>query len=489
MNSIRLRSLAVAMLLLGLLLALAPASLATPPAQDADTGLSVSNAKLELTLAPGKSYVHSMVVALGAKAQPLDLTVEARGFGMSLQGSFLALPADQDRSPQSARRFITKIDQPSFRLEPGRAHPVNVTIELPADAGTDPRYAIIYIASQPVSTGNAVANILAASVPVVITPTGAQVRNTGSITDLKVNATGAGAPIEVLTTVRNTGNLHFKVRSEATIIDPRGQPVATVRSPLSGTSIIPTFAQQLRAAYAVLDRPQGLPAGAYTVDVKVSREDGTLLDSRRGSFAIDRPYRPLPDIDESDLVIVSYRDQEPGVVDAKAKAGVEIAFTGTGKVTGQVAVGKYRQAPAAPPPLASARAEGGMGTAGLTFVGAQVDGFRQGTAQVRVRYSDANLAGANPNSLFLAYRANDHWTKLDNLAVFSGASIVQGELPVHLLAQGAVIALAGESPAGTGQAGGMLGLTWPVAVGIVAGGVVVGLFIGLLALRGRRQGA
>ena len=56
------------------------------------------------------------------------------------------------------------------------------------------------------------------------------------------------------------------------------------------------------------------------------------------------------------------------------------------------------------------------------------------------------LAGADPYSLYLTYRAGDHWRKLDKLAVFTGAGTVQGEMPVNLLTKCAVIALAGGSP-------------------------------------------
>jgi hypothetical protein len=474
--------LVTALLLAMAAVALAPVARAMRPSQDG-SGLSVSNAKLELTLPPGQSYVHNMVVALGPQAQPLDITVEPRGFGESLEGSFMPLAADQDTSPYSARTFVTAIDNPSFRLEPGGSQPVSVTFTLPADAGPDPRYAIIFIASEPVSTGTAVANIIAASVPVVITPAGAEIRHTGTISDLKVNAGNAGEPLEIVATVKNTGNHHYRALSQAVLLDASGQTVATVTSPPASTSIIPTYTQQLKATYAALDRPEGLPAGNYTASVKATLEDGTLLDSRETAFVIAQPFRPLPEIPLEDLVIVSYRDEVPGIVDARAKAGVEIAFSDTGKVTGQVAVGKYRQEPSGSPAFSAPVADGGLGTTALKYIGAQVSGFDQGVAQFTVLYTPAELAGADPNSLYLAYRSGDYWRKLDKLAVFSGAGTVQGEIAVNQLTKGAVIALAGgiaAEPAATGST-----MILPIAGGIAVLGVVLALAAGVLL--GRRK--
>jgi hypothetical protein len=187
------------------------------------------------------------------------------------------------------------------------------------------------------------------------------------------------------------------------------------------------------------------------------------------------------------LVIVSFNNELPGMVDARAKAGVQITFRDTDLVTGQVAVGKYRQEPPGEPGLSAPVADGGMGTPGLSYIGAQVDGFSQGTAEFKVFYSDVDLAGANPNSLYLVYRAGDYWRKLDNLAVYTGVGAVQGELPVRVLNSATVISLAGDAPAAAPQVVAVpKPELWPMAAGIAAGGLVAGLLIALFVARGRR---
>ena len=97
------------------------------------------------------------------------------------------------------------------------------------------------------------------------------------------------------------------------------------------------------------------------------------------------------------------------------------------------------------------------------------------------------LAGADPYSLYLTYRAGDHWRKLDKLAVFTGAGTVQGEMPVNLLTKCAVIALAGGSPAKTPPASS--GMILLIAGDIVAAGVLLALAAGILIVRNRRHAA
>jgi hypothetical protein len=479
---------ALVLLILSLMAALAPltpgnpsVALAAPATQSGDTGLQVSGALLDLSAKPGQVYVHNMVVSSGTKAPPMDVTVEALGFGESPSGSFQGLPADQDKSPYSARTMITKIDKPAFHLDPGQAVPVNATITVPADIGTDTRYAVIYIHSQPVAAGEGVSQILATTVPVVITPPNAQLNRTGSITDFKVSPVEAGKPIEVLTSVQNTGNRHFKVQGKVIISDAAGQAISTLPLPLTGTSIFPTFVRQLRATYSPLERAGGLPAGNYTAEVQITREDGSPVDGKSTTFVVPQGYRPLPGIPEDQLVTFSFKDQEPGMVDASAKADMQITFEATGKVTGTVAAGKYPQEPAGTPRFADRPGDGGAGGTGVKFLGAQVDGFSQGTAHFKVFYRPNELGSANPNSLFLAYRDGNTWTKLANLAVQTGAQAVLGDLPVSVLAKGPVIALGSDNGGAAPPAPGLpIG---PAALAAIGGIAVIGMGLGVVIAR------
>lgn len=321
--------------------------------------------------------------------------------------------------------------------------PVDATITVPKNLGSNTRYAIIYIHSQPVDQGQGVSQILAASVPVVITPAGAQLDQTGKITELKVNPVEAGQPIEILATVQNTGNRHYKVKGEATISDLTGQVVANLSVPLTVTSIIPTYSQQLQATYTALDRPQGLAPGKYTVEMKATQEDGTVVDTKQTTFDVSAAFQMCPGVDESHMAVYSFNDQEPGTINASNKTGVNVTFENTGKVTGKVEICAYSQEPVGTPHFVDQLDAGGAGVTAIKFVSVRVDGFNQGVAHLAVHYQPDEIGSIDSNSLILAYKDNNVWRKLDNLMVQTGAELVVGDQQVAVLVNGPLIGLGG----------------------------------------------
>ena len=466
--------------LLLLYLGLPATSLAAPFAQTGDNGLQISGAIVNIAMKPGQTYVHHMVVGSGQHAPPLDIQITANGFGENLSGSFVPLSSDQDHSPYSARAFITAIDKPAFHLNPGDSVPVDVTIVAPADLGANTRYALIYISSQPVGNGSGVGQVLAASVPVVITPEAAQFNRTGQIKAIAVKPVLAGQPIVVSATVANTGNRHYKVQGQVVILDNSGRTVATVPIGLTTTSIIPTFEQQLTVSYSALDQPQGLAAGNYTANVTLVMEDGTPLDAKQATFQVTQPYKLCSDVDASHRLLTSFNGQVPAAIRGQGKTDVDLTLQNTGAVTGYAAICQYAHEPAGTPPFDASLDAGGTGAAGFKFALIGVEGFNQGVAQVAVHYQPGELGTVNPNSLFLAYRDGANWHKLDNLSVQTGAGLVLGELPVAVLTKGQLVALGGGAQAAVPPAAAPDWLSyWPIAAGglllalLLFGGVVL----------------
>jgi hypothetical protein len=441
--------------------------------------LLVNNAKLELAATPGQVYVHKMQVGIGATSPAMDVQVTVNGFGQTPDGAFQPLPPEQDHNPTSARSFITQIDKPSFHLEPGTAVPLAATITVPPDVGNHAYYATLYIHSTPIGQGGGVAQILAVVVPIVITPAGAQLNRTGTLADLQVGPVVAGKPIDIVATVQNTGNYHFKVKGEVTITGPAGQAVAVLPIELTTTSIIPSFTRALRVSYAALDQPKGLAPGTYTVAAKVAREDGELIGTRQTTFQVAGSYQVCPGTDDSHVLVKDFKNQDPGTIDARAQADVMITFEGTGNVTGQVAVCGYAQEPTINPRFSGDVQSGGTGNTGLKFASVRVSGFGEGVAHVAFHYNSQDLGAANPNSLFTAYLAQNFWRKLDNLVLQSGAQLVLGDMPVQAMKDGSYIAMAVDTASQPAVS------TLPPAVliaGIALGGVLI-LAIGFVIVR------
>ncbi|HVN54956.1 MAG TPA: hypothetical protein VMT46_11550 [Anaerolineaceae bacterium] len=459
-------------------------------------GLGVNNAILNLAAQPDQVYTHQMLVSSGAGAPPMDITVDAMGFGEGLNGEFIPLPAESDQSPYSARTWIKSFNKTSFHLDPGSQVEIDATVNLPHDLGSDTRYAIIYIHSAPVSAGgqNGVGNILAVSVPVIITPPNAVINKTGEVGEVKIDPVEAGKPIQIVTSLKNTGNRHYRVKGTAAISDASGKVVTMLDFPPTSTSVFPTFTRQVTFTYSSLDHPEGLQPGKYGVDIKILQEDGTLIGEKQSIFEVSKPYAPFAGVDPSLVTIVSFDNQEPGLVDASAKADVKIQFEGTGPVTGSVAIVKYPQAPALQPAFADEPGNGGLGATAVKYIGIRTAGFSKGVAHLQVLYRSNELASIQSASdLLLAnYQANV-WARLANLEVQSGAQLVKGDLSAATLDAGETVALGGaSSPEINGQAsqaqpGGGLDTGTLVFYGVAGiGGLgLIGLFAFLILSRGR----
>jgi hypothetical protein len=459
-------------------------------------GLSVEGALVDISISPGQTYVHKMTITNSASA-PLDISVEARGFGQTLDGSNVELTAEEDSSSYSARQYITGIDNPSFHLEPGDAKTVNATIQVPQSISPGTRYAIIYIHSLPTGEGK-VGYIVAADVPVLITVPGSTLQRTGTITGLTVPEIKSGQALQVLTTFKNTGNYHFKVKNQVIITDESGATVSNNTSMLTGSSIVPTYSRLFSVTPALPDPAKGLPVGNYTVVSTVILEDNTVLDTRTTRVSIEG-NEGLPGVDEDSIVVETFHDEQPSTVDAMAEADTKVELINTGNISGTIIIAKYSQEPVVPVAFSAPVGMGGTGKPAVKFIYVRAEGISQGTARITVHFTDAEVSGFDVNSLFLAYFDGNVWRKCENMTVYTGAGTIVGEVPVSALT-GTIVGLGGDriqstapvlssTPATSPTApatSGPRGVSWTVTGGAIAGALVLGLIVAFLLDRRRK---
>lgn len=253
-------------------------------------GLGISGSLLDVTMPPGTAYVHTMRVT-NSFTYALDMMVEARGLGQELDGSYIPLTIEQDQSPYSAVTYITEIDKPAFRLEPGSDQVVKASLGCPPDAAPGTRYACIYIYSA-ATGGGPVGVSVAAIVPVVVEVPGSARAKTGDISGLTVSELESGQPIDVSTTFKNMGTYHYKVMNQVTIKDGTGEVFSDEATALTASSIIPTFSRSFAASCVPIDPNKGLPPGEYLVVSKIMLEDGTPLDVETTGLTVPEGYKP-----------------------------------------------------------------------------------------------------------------------------------------------------------------------------------------------------
>ena len=463
-------------------------------AASAAPGLSVEGALVNIAISPGQTYIHEMTITNSA-GNSLDISVEARGFGQTTDGSNIELTSEADSSPYSARQYITQIDNTSFHLEPGGSAVINATIQVPLDISSGTRYAIIYIHSLPTGEGN-VGYIVAADVPVILTTPGSTLQTTGEITDLTVPEPASGQPLKISTTFKNTGNYHYKVKNQVIIATESGENISTSVSPLTGSSIVPTYSRLFSITPILPDPAAGLTTGNYTAESKILLDDNTIIATKKVSFSITEGYQRIAGLCNDSIVVTNFHDEEPYIIDALAQADTKVELIGTGNVTGTVIIGEYCELPAVSVAFSDPIASGGTGKDAVKYVYVHQDGISQGTARITVRFTNAEVKDFDVNSLFLGYFDGSMWRKFSNMTVYSGAGTIVGDIPVSALT-GTVIGLGGDpgdmkahegsnatsTPApSTSQP---QGTSWPMIGGIIAGALILGLAIFLSARRRR----
>ncbi|MFA5375479.1 MAG: hypothetical protein WC455_06975 [Dehalococcoidia bacterium] len=460
----------------------------------AESGLSIIGALVNINIAPGETYIHEMTITNSA-GDPLEITVEARGFGQNTDGSNIELTAEADSSPYSARQYITHIDNPSFHLESGASAVVNATIQVPSDISSGTRYAIIYIHSLPTG-GGSVGYIVAADVPVILTVPGATLQTTGEITDLTVPEPESGQPLKILTAFKNTGNYHYKIKNQVIIANESVANISTSTTAITASSILPTFSRLFSVTPILPDPAAGLAPGTYTAESKILLDDNTVLATRIISFTILPGYQRIPGLCMDSIVVTNFHDEEPYIIDALVQADTKVELIGTGRVTGTVIIGKYCELPEVSVAFHDSIAAGGTGKDAVKYVYVHTDGISQGTARITVRFTNAEVVDFDVNSLFLGYFDGSMWRKFSNMEVYSGAGTIVGDIPVSALS-GTVIGLGGDTGDGKSHEGSNAtatpapatsqpqGPNWPMIGGIIAGALILSLAI-FLSARGRK---
>lgn len=398
--------------------------------------IKVGGSVYSSSITPGSADIHIMNVSTTPGDPPMDLMVEVLGLGESLQLSSVGVPADKDTTPHSARTFIT-ISPQTFHLEPGTSQEVRATIAVPKDVGDGGRYAMINIRNAPIGNGSTVI-VTAISVPVIITVGGTSKTVTGMITNVTVADVIPGQPITITTTLKNTGNYHYKVKNNVTVSDAAGKIVAAGGTDLTSRSIVPTF---LGAFEVNLATP--LSIGKYTITSVLTREDGSVIDTKTVPFEIKEAY-----VAPSDEATVALSLKSPAVL--KTTDGRFTINFPAGAVLSDASV---TIKPVSADKIQPAPQGAKLGATNFRLDG--LTGLLSKDATIVVKYSNADVeaAGGDVSKLALArYDESDNkWTIVPTTVDRNALTLTA---TTNRFSTWVVMVTSGESAGGTGSTGG-----------------------------------
>jgi hypothetical protein len=357
-------------------------------------GLKVTGSKYMDDVILGDTTVHVMTVSSRPEDPRMEIIVEVSGFGQASDMGYTTLLPGQDTGAFTARPYIT-LDADSIVLNPGESKDIKATLHIPQDAGSGGRYALIYLHTKPVATGQ-MGIVSAITVPVMITLKDTPLTETGRIDTVNVSRIETNKPAIVSTTFTHTGNHHFYgAVNEIFIKDSSGATIATITTDPEVHALIP-------GQTVVLRTPLGttLVPGTYTVTSRILNE-GILLDEVSDTFTVNEEY--IPPFEEVSVNVIS--DKETVLM----TSGGEIAITfpaGAVLSDAEVSVSPYSQdLPVLPEGVKA-------GITAFTIDG--LTGLLAKPATLIVQYNPADVQAANGDASKLSLarydRTDSRWT-------------------------------------------------------------------------------
>lgn len=246
------------------------------------SGFLIDSMEFKGDVSPGQKLIHEINVSSGVGDPIQNLTANIYGWAMTEDGAYIELSPEDDKGDSTARPFLS-IEPKSFVLVPGKVERLNITGTVPNDVSPGTKYALVTIKTVPMpEEGNVVLISTAYQVLVILNIKGTDLIKTGEITDLSASMINQNVTVDLL--FKNTGNTHYKPLVEAILKNENGKELAKFGPERTRPeSVLPS---NLRRFNVSLVSEEDLSPGKYTVEGKVSLEDGTVLDSKETEFEI-----------------------------------------------------------------------------------------------------------------------------------------------------------------------------------------------------------
>jgi hypothetical protein len=243
------------------------------PAAAVDFSTSQYNGNIQA----GGTISYAVLAGVPWDGEPVDLLVDVMGINQRSDLQFVAVEPVKDTYAYSARKY-TLVSSPEIHVDKGNKKQIILTLQVPADAGSGGRYAMVVVHTLPGK------NVTAAdyNIPVFLTLLGTSQTVSGSITSLDAGTASAGQPVIINTGYKNTGNIHqINVANTITISGADGNAIFTNTTTLD-TALLPD------KSYTFILQPdtRNLPAGTYTVASRVTANGKELMDRKTTTLVI-----------------------------------------------------------------------------------------------------------------------------------------------------------------------------------------------------------
>lgn len=243
-------------------------------------GLTITGGNINKEFAPGDHLSQIIKVQIADSDQPMDFRVDVLGWGQTVGAPYVQLSPDKDTSTFTARPLLN-VSPESFHLDPGKSTELKVEGDIPKDASSGGRYALIKIVTLPKGNGTVRLSMGALNL-VNLTISGSGITRKAAIENLSLEEPISARQQNLSLVFTNIGNIAYIPKITAMIKDKEGNVAANSTMP-SQYVLLPTFSRlnQLR-----ITPMTPLSPGTYNVNATVSLSDGTILATKETTFEV-----------------------------------------------------------------------------------------------------------------------------------------------------------------------------------------------------------
>lgn len=237
-----------------------------------EDGIGLAPARLELPMMPGteKTVVVNIIYNAGSgEAKPVRLVASVGDWTVLGNGKVDYFKAGTKASSAASWMIYSPGE---VTVEPGRVHPIRVTITVPKDATPGDHTAALFVEARPDNIKldedrkQVIVRFRLAALFYIMVP---QLTRAGSLESLKAEADERG--VVVTPTLKNTGNSRIRPVHSVKIIDRAGAIVAEVPE----SDSLPVLANEELSRPLVIEK--SLPPGEYSVIYRVDFKDGSRV--------------------------------------------------------------------------------------------------------------------------------------------------------------------------------------------------------------------
>jgi hypothetical protein len=280
-------------LVMTLLVGLNPIALAASPASPASNGagqgLEISPPLIDLKVNPGQTVQTQIRLrnvtteTVVTKAQYDDFVAKGE------DGQPALLLGANEQSPYSIKSWLSTI--PSVRLAPGEQRTLAVSVKVPANAGPGGHYGVVRFTAAPPEVDQSAVSLSASVGTLILARVSGDISEKAQVAELYAAHNGHKSslfeygPLDVVTRIRNTGNVHFQPTGTVRVTNMFGKETASFSLNQNKGNVLPS---SIRKFQNRLNKK--LLFGRYTLQADVVYGSDQKIASASGSFWVI-PYK------------------------------------------------------------------------------------------------------------------------------------------------------------------------------------------------------